>query len=116
MHSSPANSVSRSCVMVFLVLMVLTVVSCSFGMGVSNQGFAAYWTLMDLRIGYKTASAGDVELTSDKEAMSQQQADMWAEMVPDIAAAVVEQLKPAILRGQQCPVPRTLGEEIEDER
>ena len=73
-------------------LLLLLPLGCSFGIGVSNKGFAAYWTLLDLRIGYKTANAGDVELTSDKAAMSKQQADMWQEMVPDIAAAVVEVL------------------------
>ena len=95
-----------------LAVMALMAVSCSFGVGISNTGFAAYWTLIDLRIGNKTAAAGDVALSSDKEAMSKQQATMWEEMVPDIAAAVVEAIKPTILKGQQCQVPRTLGDEV----
>jgi hypothetical protein len=64
--------------------------------GISNQGFAVYWTIFDLRVSYKTAKAGDVELTSDKEAMSKQ-----AEAVaPMIAGEVVDRLADHF-----CPIP-----------
>ena len=72
-----------------LALVLCSSLGCKSGIAVSNKGFCAQWALVDVRIGLTYCNAGDVELTHDKEASSEQFMEMAEEVVPDMVNAAV---------------------------
>ncbi len=80
---------SSSIVMVSLALCLIP--GCAFQMGITNEGAAVLMSAGDVRIGWKSSKAADVELEASKEAMS--------ENAKELAKEVAEEAIPIIVKG-----------------
>jgi hypothetical protein len=103
---------------VICALLVLLLPGCAFQMAISNQGFAVLGTLADVRVGWKSSRAGDVEVEASKEQASEQFMEMVEETLPGVVDAAV---KAALLSAGigaagalLSPVPELPLEEVPD--
>ena len=55
-----------------LALLSLSICNCRSGFAIAETGFCADMSIADIRIGYGYCSAGDVELTPEEEAVSEE--------------------------------------------
>jgi len=72
-----------------LILSVVLLPSCRSGFAIAETGFCADMSILDVRIGYGYCSAGDVELTREKEAVSEEGAELLATVVEKAVRAAL---------------------------
>ena len=72
-----------------LLLALTLTTSCAFQTAIGQQGFVILGTLGDLRVGWKSSRAGNVEVEASKEQASEHFMEMVEEVLPEIVEGAV---------------------------
>ena len=97
----------------------LSLIACRSGFAISDKGFCADMSIIDVRIGYGFCSAGDVELTREKNAVSPEGAELLSTVVEKAvrAALICAGVGAVSAAGAACsvlslPVPEIMEEVV----
>lgn len=97
------------------ILVVLLLAGCTSDWAITDKGFAAHLSLMDLRRDYRSASALDAEVVVEKQGMSEEFADALVPIVQSAvrAALICAGLGNAATLVDGCKIPNLPQEVIE---
>jgi len=92
---------------------------CAFQTGISNKGFAVLTTVGDVRVGWKSSTAADVNLEANKDPVSEEGRKLMAEAVKravqvGLACAGIGAAS-AIVESCPIPLPDSATEVLPDE-
>lgn len=93
---------------------------CAAGIAIGRDGVAARWELFDVRVGYKSASAGEVTSKADKRPMSDNALEFGEKVAPIVAEAAARGAAEGALGSAGaslvCEIPELLGLEGKEEQ
>jgi hypothetical protein len=107
---------------VFVALVLAANSGCAFGIAVGRDGVAARWEWFDVRVGTKESRAGEVSVTANKQAMSENALAFGEKVAPIVAEAAARGAAEGLADatglgaiGAICKIPESLADPSEEE-